>query len=377
MGPRTIDELKAEGFSSMQIYIIRQGYERQIDPSPYMDVRFTWEQMEEIRQGIIDGVDISVYALPETPAEIMQHIREKMMIESGALDIKEQELARKRLINLSIFLGITGGIALVVFLLFAYKDTLALAFENLSLELSEDELTLEYKSPFNAADYIDSYTEGKNVRVILPENIDTEVLGSQTAVYKVTNGVRTATKNLIVNVVDTEPPILAFTTSKVTIKAGDTFRGKAYIDSITDNHDGDLKDSVICSTLDPDLEKQKIHFEVSDSSGNKTEETLLVLIEPLMEGPREAVNDKDDDPDEKKQDEVEQKESKPAATPAPTAAPAPAHTETSQPSVVYEEYEETYSYEENGGVTTCTVHHGTNGTTSQSCEWIGPWEEYD
>ena len=269
MVQRTTEELKAEGYSSMQIYVIRQGYELDIDPSPYMDPRLTWEQMQ-------------VYAMPEIPAKNMSHIREKMLIESGALDIKDQELAHKRLVNLSIFLGIAGGITIVIFLLFAFKDTLALAFENLSLKLSESEVTIEYQAPFNAADYIDSYTEGRNVRVVLPENIDTSVLGSQTAVYKVTNGVRTVSTNLIVNVVDTEPPVIAFTTSKVTIKAGDMFSGKSYIDSAVDNHDGDLKESVICGTLDPDLEKQKIRFEVSDASGNKAEDTLLVLIEERL-----------------------------------------------------------------------------------------------
>ena len=303
MAQRTIEELKAEGYSSMQIYVIRQGYELNIDPSPYMDPRFDWEQMQEIQKGIIDDVDTSVYALPDIPAEKMMHIREKMLIKSGALDIRDQELAHKKLVNLSIFLGIAGGIAIVVSLLFAYKDTLALAFENLSLKLSESEVTLEYQAPFNAADYLESYSEGKNVRIVLPENIDSSVLGSQTAIYKVTNGIRTASKSLIVNVVDTEPPVITFTTSKVEIKAGDVFRGKAYLNTVTDNHDGDLKDSVICGTLDPDLEKQKIHFEVSDSSGNKTEQTLLVVIEPLMEAPREVASDSKESDGEGRQKE--------------------------------------------------------------------------
>lgn len=371
MAIRTIEELKAEGYSSMQIYVIRQGYELNIDPSPYMDPKFNWEQMQEIQKGILDDVDISLYAVPDIPAEKMSHIREKMLIKSGALDIKEQELARKRLVNLSIFLAIAGGIAIVVSLLFAFKDTLALAFVNLSLQLSEEEISLEYQSPFNAADYIESYSEGKNIRVILPENIDTSVLGSQTAVYKVTNGIRTASRSLIVNVVDTEPPTLSFTTSKVTVKAGDMFSGKNYIDTAIDNHDGDLKGSVIYSTLDPDLEKQKIHYEVSDSSGNKAENTLLVLIEPLMPKQQEE----DTNLEEAVTPEEKPKQTKPVATPAPTAAPAPAVAP--EPPIQYEEYDEIFSYEENGGVTTCTVHHGSNGTTSQSCEWLGPWEEYE
>ena len=186
-----------------------------------------------------------------------------------------------------------------------------------------------------------------------------------------TNGIRTASRSLIVNVVDSEPPTLSFNTSKVTVKAGDMFSGKKYIDSATDNYDGDLKDSVICSTLDPDLEKQKIHYEVTDSSGNKAENTLLVLIEPLMSMKQEESNDTE----EPSAPEDYQQQTKPAATPAPAASPVPAATP--QPEVHYEEYDETFSYEENGGVTTCTVHHGLNGSTSQSCEWIGPWEEYD
>ena len=132
-----------------------------------------------------------------------------------------------------------------------------------------------------------------------------------------------------------------------------------------------LKSSVIYSTLDPDLEKQKIRYEVSDSSGNKAENSLLVLIEPLMATQQEE----EPDPEETVQSEEKPQQPKPAATPAPTAAPAP--VATPQPPVQYEEYDETFSYEENGGVTTCTVHHGSNGSTSQSCEWIGPWEEYD
>ena len=371
MARRTIDELKAEGYGPIQIEVIKQGYSSGIDPSPYMDPRFTWEQMMEIKEGIIADIDISMYALPETSAVSMRHIKEALIANSGQEEIKDQELIHKRLVNLSLFLGIAGVVALAAFLLFSFKDSLALVVSALSIQLKEDEITLEYQSPFNAADYIENYTEGRNVRVILPENVDTSVLGSQTAVYKVTNGIRTASRSLIVNVVDSEPPVLSFTTNKVTIKAGDMFSGKNYIDSATDNYDGDLKSSVIYSTLDPDLEKQKIRYEVSDSSGNKAENSLLVLIEPLMATQQEEEHD----PEETVQSEEKPQQSKPAATPAPTAAPAP--VATPQPPVQYEEYDETFSYEENGGVTTCTVHHGSNGSTSQSCEWIGPWEEYD
>ena len=41
-----------------------------------------------------------------------------------------------------------------------------------------------------------------------------------------------------------------------------------------------------------------------------------------------------------------------------------------------QEYEETKTYEENGGTTTCIIHHYANGSTTESCEWVGPWEEY-
>ena len=50
MARRTIDELKAEGYGPIQIEVIKQGYSSGIDPSPYMDPRFTWEQMMEIKQ---------------------------------------------------------------------------------------------------------------------------------------------------------------------------------------------------------------------------------------------------------------------------------------------------------------------------------------
>ena len=46
---------------------------------------FDWMQMRKIRLGLIDNLDVSIYANPETPWKEMEQIRLKLLKEKYAL----------------------------------------------------------------------------------------------------------------------------------------------------------------------------------------------------------------------------------------------------------------------------------------------------
>ncbi len=376
MSEEVIRKAKEQGYRGFQLYEIRIADMDGIDILKYITPAYSSLQIEQIRLGLAENIDISPYADPKMPPKQMEKVRNWIKENSGKIQLEKQKAKQDRwklflrVLVTAVLLGLCGG------LLFYIRPLLPDLNQNIELELKETEVTLEYGAQFNSSDYIESVSQEDNVRIILPEDIDTAEPGSQTAVYKATNGIKTVTKTMVINVVDTTPPALTLKTSKYLLKAGELFSCKAFIDSANDNADGDLSEQVICETLDPDLEKQKIHYEVTDSSGNKSETSLLVMIEPLMKADKEESTDSENT-DNPQTGEISEPTAVPAAAPTPVpATPQPAEPQQPLPEPQEAEvYDETYSYEENGGVTTCTVHH-ENGKTVQSCEWEGPWEEY-
>ena len=359
------EKYKQMNFNSLQITQILDGQEKGLDTSVYEDVNFDWEQMEQIKLGLEEGLRISYYAYPDIPVAEMRKIRNTLMKE------KEEEgdspAKRKILIKSASSLLMAAGVVFIVAILtgivFMFKDRVMLSMQDLSLVLKEEEITIDYQQQFNAAEYIDSYTKGNSIELILPDDVDTSVLGSQSVTYTLTHGARTVTKNLIINVVDREAPVLKLKYTKVTLHDFDSFDGTLFIESAVDNCDGDLSGSVLFGNLDRDLEKQKIHYSVSDSSGNMSEVDLLVVIDENLP---------DVDPNEEGGDEPE--DNPPVPTEEPQQPQPSATTQPEQP--VQQEYDETKTYEENDGTTTCIIHHYANGNITESCEWIGPWEEY-
>ena len=360
------EKYRQMNFNSLQITQILDGQEKGLDTSVYEDNRFDWEQMEQIKLGLEEGLRITYYAYPDIPVAEMRKIRSTLKKE------KEQESdspeKRKTLIKGASSLLMAAGVvfitAILIGIIFMFKDRVMLSVQDLSLVLKEEEITLDFQQQFNAADYIESYTKGNSIELILPEEVDTSVLGSQSVTYSLTNGAKTISRNLIINVVDREPPVLKLKYSKVTLHDYDSFEGLQFIETATDNCDGDLTESVSFGSLDRDLEKQKIHYSVSDSSGNLSETDLLVVIDETL--PAEAPAEEGEEGETEEND------------PVPTEVPQQEQpSATSQPEQHgQQEYEETKIYEENGGTTTCIIHHYANGSTTESCEWVGPWEEY-
>ena len=62
-------------FLAIQMRQIRFGLEMGLDVSVYADPRYDWFQMEEIRKGIMGGLQIELYASPEISYDKMKQIR--------------------------------------------------------------------------------------------------------------------------------------------------------------------------------------------------------------------------------------------------------------------------------------------------------------
>lgn len=63
-------------FLAIQMMQIRTGLEEKLPVNAYASVNYDWFQMAEIRKGLENGVDITKYASPDIPFDVMRQIRE-------------------------------------------------------------------------------------------------------------------------------------------------------------------------------------------------------------------------------------------------------------------------------------------------------------
>ena len=66
---------KVHDFDDLQMEEIRKGLANGLDVSVYAKPEFDNRQMEEIRQGLVCELDVSVYAKPELSWKQMEEIR--------------------------------------------------------------------------------------------------------------------------------------------------------------------------------------------------------------------------------------------------------------------------------------------------------------
>lgn len=62
-------------FDEYQINQIRKGLKQGLDVSVYADPRYSKWQMDQIRRGLEEGLDVSTYANPKYDSEKMEKIR--------------------------------------------------------------------------------------------------------------------------------------------------------------------------------------------------------------------------------------------------------------------------------------------------------------
>lgn len=90
MNSQQIRKYEGMGFDKGQMEEIRQGLEKGLDVSWYTSVNYDWFQMEEIKKGLEHGLDVSVYAKPEISYDRMRQIRKAL---KEGLDVsRHQEL---------------------------------------------------------------------------------------------------------------------------------------------------------------------------------------------------------------------------------------------------------------------------------------------
>ncbi|QRG86930.1 hypothetical protein [Bulleidia sp. zg-1006] len=288
-----------QGFSTFQKKEIELGFQHGLDEEQvdrYAKIEFDNLQMKQIRLAIEDGfsdVQLSTFSRSEIDWEMMEHAREN--IKNGNV-IDETKIADLRRKNLKIVFIITG--ILIVLLLggmafFFSKDSLQQLFQKLELSfITEKPIEIEYGSGFNPQDYIKSYTKDKNVELVLPNALDTTALGKHTLTFTLKNKKKSISKELEVDVVDKESPVLKLKQYSLTLERGinTTFSCKTYIQSANDNVDGDLTKKVECSKFDSNKNQQEIQYSVKDSSGNSSKEILkLTLKEKEVVKPEEKI----------------------------------------------------------------------------------------
>ncbi|MCI8484549.1 MAG: DUF342 domain-containing protein [Lachnospiraceae bacterium] len=75
MNSQLIRKYESMGFDKGQMEEIRQGLEKGLDVSWYTSVNYDWFQMDEIKKGLERGLDVAVYAKPEISYDRMRQIR--------------------------------------------------------------------------------------------------------------------------------------------------------------------------------------------------------------------------------------------------------------------------------------------------------------
>ena len=103
---------------------------------------------------------------------------------------------------------------------------------------------------------------------------------------------KSVSKELVLNVVDGDSPVIKLNKKEVTLTRGeDEFSCKAYLSSADDTVDGDLTDRVACASKDTDdgkisekKDKQTVEYSVKDKAGNVgTAELILKFNDPKPE----------------------------------------------------------------------------------------------
>ena len=291
-----ISDFRRKGFMPFCMEEIRLAFNNGIDPkliAQFMnDTSFDNLQLRQIRLGLEQDLDVSAYARTSMPYEEMEKIRERLLKEKSERDLEAEEekqleqqqirteVNRKKLHNTLSFFRIIlaiGLIGVIAGVFFFGREIYRIYSQDLFITFKKDELVLEYRESFNPEDQIKECTEGSNIMIIYPSFMADE-LGEYSVTYQLSNGLKTIKEDLRIRVVDSTNPQIKLTTDQITlIREVDEFDPEEYIDEISDNYDEDLK--ITIDKLDWELDEQDIRYLVEDSSGNRAEALLHVLIE--------------------------------------------------------------------------------------------------
>ncbi len=290
-----LSDFKRKGFLPFCLEEIRQALNNGIDPkliSRYMDdTGFDNLQLRQIRLGLEQKLDVSAYARKTMPSDEMENIRERLLKEQSQRDLEAEkekileqqqiktEVNRKRIHNtLSFFrlILILLFVAIGIGLVYGGKIIYDLWNEELYIDFIDDEITLEYETRFIPEKQVRDYSQGSNIMIIYP-SFSADKLGEYSVTYQLSNGLRILKKDLKILVTDTTAPAITLKDDEIVLVRGDDeFIPENYIEKASDNYDADPK--LAADELDWDLDEQDISYTVTDSSGNRSEAVLHVLI---------------------------------------------------------------------------------------------------
>lgn len=280
--PDYLKEAESRGLDLMQMDEVREGLKNltteQVDV--YAWPKYNCLQMRELRLGLEHGLteeQISVYKDPRIGYRQMNYNRIKIENANAINEKADAELRKKRYLNVFIVFSIIAVVIGGSYAGWYFRDFLQAKFQKLELKLTSDTVTLGYGEAFNPLDYVESYTEEDGVELILPDPVNTEMIGEQTVVYKLKNPQKTVTAELKIMIADDEAPIIVLNAREATlVRTKDEFACRTYLSNAFDTVDGDLTDQVTCSDADISLDEQTVTYSVEDHSGNKSETGLLL-----------------------------------------------------------------------------------------------------
>ena len=141
-------------------------------------------QMEQVKLGLIEGLDVTIYADVKIPASRMEHIREKREIESGRTEIQEHAVKQNRLKSWAWRLRVMAIILIIAVAGYYGYQYYSMMNQELIIEFMEPEVNIEYGQIFAPAKYIKAYTQDENVELVLPESVKMDTLGSRRSSIK-------------------------------------------------------------------------------------------------------------------------------------------------------------------------------------------------
>lgn len=288
-------KLEEKGFQNYQIEEIalaeKNGVDEDLIHQWLENVDLDNYQMIQVRKGLEDGLDVSLYYRIDMSAKAMEHIRLQLLEEKQKKEAeekkkqKEQKKIEKKEIRHGRLEGIRSFFTIVLIILliatlgsiaYLFRDTIKKGLEVIELELTTNSIELPYGAKFDANDYVKKATDGEEIIQIWPSFVADE-LGDFDLQYVITNNVKAVKRHLKVKVVDNECPVIKLSETDITlIRNVDDFNGFSYIESVTDNYDPSPK--VEIGQIDWQKRNQKIEYTVTDSEGNVATAVLNVEI---------------------------------------------------------------------------------------------------
>lgn len=145
-------------------------------------------------------------------------------------------------------------------------------------------VTVDYGSNFDYTDYVgitDNFDE-KVTSVTVNGKVNTKEISSSTLnITAIDSSGNESKGDLKVNVKDISAPKIDLSKSSLTITKGKSFSAKSYLESASDNKDGNVTSKVdISGSVDTDKAgKYTVTYTVTDEAGNKATKTLKVTVE--------------------------------------------------------------------------------------------------